>query len=82
MDFTEDLNDIKTFISKVDATGGGDFPEDVQGGFHEALKMKWQPNSIKMAFHIFDAPGHGRDICPNGGDDYPNGSPDGHKIQD
>ena len=35
-----------------------------------------------MAFHIFDAPGHGKDICPTGGDSYPGGSPDGHKIQD
>jgi hypothetical protein len=33
-----------------------------------------------MAFHIFDAPGHGKDICPGGGDNYPKGSPDGHKI--
>jgi hypothetical protein len=42
--------------------------------------MKWEDSSIKMAFHIFDAPGHGKDICPDGGDDYPQGSPDGHKI--
>jgi hypothetical protein len=51
----------------------------VQGGFHEALKLKWEPSSIKTAFHIFDAPGHGKDIC-DAGDSYPNGSPEGHKI--
>ena len=60
--------------------GGGDFPEDVQGGFYEALRQDWLDNSVKMAFHIFDAPGHGKDICPTGGDSYPSGSPDGHKI--
>ena len=35
-----------------------------------------------MAFHIFDAPGHGKDICPDYFDNYPAGSPDGYKIQD
>ena len=35
-----------------------------------------------MAFHIADAPGHGKDICDEGGDHYPNGSPDGFKLQD
>lgn len=44
--------------------------------------MNWEANSIKTAFHIFDAPGHGKDICPDGGDSYPAGSPEGHKIQD
>lgn len=78
-EFTDDLEKIKKFISAVNANGGGDFPEDVQGGFHKALGMDWSANSIKQAFHIFDAPGHGKDICPHG-DDYPKGSPDGHKI--
>jgi hypothetical protein len=80
-DFTEDIEDIKQFISKVTANGGGDFPEDVQGGFDKALKLKWDENSVKTAFHIFDAPGHGRDICDKG-DSYPAGSPEGFKIQD
>jgi hypothetical protein len=66
----------------VNATGGGDFPEDVQGGFNKALGMAWDATSIKTAFHIFDAPGHGKDLCPGGGDDFPGGSPDGYKLQD
>jgi hypothetical protein len=65
-EFTEDIEKVKNFISGVYASGGGDFPEDVQGGFHKALNMNWEPRSIKTAFHIFDAPGHGRDICPDG----------------
>ena len=44
--------------------------------------MKWEINSIKSIFHIADAPGHGKDICDGWGDSYPNGSPDGHKLQD
>jgi hypothetical protein len=84
-EFTSDLEKIKKYISGVNTVSGGyndDFPEDVQGGFHEALKRDWKANSIKMAFHIFDAPGHGKDICPDYRDSYPAGSPDGHKIQD
>ena len=56
-------------------------PEDVQGGFHKALGMSWEKDSIRSVFHIADAPGHGKEIC-DGYDRYPNGSPDGHKIQD
>ena len=80
-DFSDDVNDVKKFIATVSANGGGDFPEDVQGGFNKALNMKWGADSVKQVFHIFDAPGHGKDIC-DGGDDYPAGSPEGFKIQD
>jgi len=79
MDFSEDLDAVKAFIAKVSADGGGDFAEDVQGGFNKALNMKWAPDSVKQVFHIFDAPGHGRDIC-DWGDDYPAGSIEGFKI--
>lgn len=63
----------------MSASGGGDNPEDVQGGLNKALNLKWTPNSIKQAFLICDAPGHGKDICTDH-DDYPGGSPDGFKI--
>ena len=58
-----------------------DWPEDVQGGFNIALNdLKWSENSAKFAFHIADAPGHGKDICETV-DQFPGGSPDGHRIQ-
>ena len=81
MDFSENLDAVKSFISKQAASGGNDMPEDVQGGFHKALGMNWESDSIKSIFHIADAPGHGREMC-DGHDRYPNGSPDGHKLQD
>jgi hypothetical protein len=37
-EFTSDLEKMKRHISGVNADGGADWPEDVQGGFHEALK--------------------------------------------
>ena len=81
IDFSENLDIVKTFISKQSASGGNDMPEDVQGGFHKALGMSWEPDSIRSVFHIADAPGHGKDICDDW-DNYPKGSPDGHRIQD
>ena len=83
IDFSENLDTVKNFISKQDAcfSPGNDLAEDVQGGFHKALGMNWEKDSIRSVFHIADAPGHGEDIC-NYGDKYPEGSPDGHKIQD
>ena len=56
-------------------------PEDVQGGFHKALGMSWESDSIKSIFHIADAPGHGEGMS-GWGDSYPKGSPDGHKLSD
>ena len=81
IDFTEDVDKVKSKISAQSAMGGGDFPEDVQGGFNKALQLDWSKESIKTTFHIADAPGHGKDICEYG-DSYPNGSPDGFKVQD
>ena len=71
--------------------GGNDLPEDVQGGFNKALQLSWGADSIKQTFHIADAPGHGKDITGDDSsqkmfsfayDNYPNGSPDGFKLQD
>lgn len=80
--FTEDLDDVKAFISKVKADGGRDWPEDVQGGLQQALGQNWIPNSVKQAFLICDAPGHGVDLTNDPiTDDYPGGSPDGYTVQ-
>lgn len=81
-DFTDDIELVKTFISKQVADGGRDWPEDVQGGLDQALKATWSPNSIKQAFLIADAPGHGVDISGDPiCDEYPGGSPDGFNIR-
>ena len=79
--FSEDLDGAVKFIATMRATGGGDAPEDVQGGLNQALKMEWTEGSIKQLFLICDAPGHGKDIW-DGHDNHPKGSPDGYKIQD
>lgn len=81
--FTENINEVKSFIAKTNAQGGADMPEDVQGGFNKALQQDWGLHSAKQVFMICDAPGHGKDLTGNKGsfaDDFPNGSPDGFKL--
>ena len=78
MDFTEAVNDVKEKIKAQTADGGGDTPEDVQGAFHKALRMSWNPDSIKNIVFISDAPGHGFWRY----DDFPNGLPEGYKLED
>ncbi|RHZ72289.1 hypothetical protein Glove_243g57 [Diversispora epigaea] len=76
LDFTTTYNDFKSYLYNVPATGGGDTPEDVLGGLHEAItKMTWK-NSIRIILHVCDAPPHGLRFT-NLSDDYPDGDPHG-----
>lgn len=69
--FTENIQEIKQFISSVKAEGGGDFPEDVTGGMRRCLDEAWSEVSTKQVFHIFDAPCHGKQYHNSQSDDYP-----------
>jgi len=73
MDFSPSVNDFKTFLASICATGGDDAPEDMAGAIKEANELAWE-NPTKIAFIIADAPCHGREF--HGYDDsYPDGSP-------
>jgi hypothetical protein len=80
MEFSEDLTKVKDYIAKVRASGGGDTPEDVVGGLDKCLKQSWTDGSSKQVFLICDAPCHGKEYN-NGDDSYPNGSPEGLKLE-
>jgi len=80
-DFTYLDQEMKKFISKRKAKGGGDAPEDVQGALHQALNLSWIENSIKLCFFVADAPCHGRQYH-NCNDDYPSGNPNGLVLED
>ena len=77
-----DISSFESFVSKIEATGGEDTCEDVQGGLKLALMQDWTVEATKKVVFICDAPGHGSDI--NGGewDDYPGGSLEGLQIKD
>ncbi len=57
--FTSDLKQFAASLATVDAGGGGDYPEDVQEGLHDALeKLEWRDRGVRLAFLIGDAPPH------------------------
>ena len=58
--FTFDLGKVKEFISKIEADGGDDTCEDVQGGLFKCLGLNWTPGSTRQVFLICDAPCHGK----------------------
>jgi hypothetical protein len=57
---TQDLAGFATKVSRIQASGGGDTPEDMNAGIHDALtKLDWSQESVaRLAFVIADAPPH------------------------
>ena len=58
--FTSDVSAFQKEIADVSADGGGDTPEDVQQGLHDALvKPSWRdPGTVKLVLLVGDAPPH------------------------
>jgi len=60
LDFTDDSSKFENFVARVRARGGADYCEDVFSGFDSVLNnLSWR-NSIRMLYHIADAPCHGK----------------------
>lgn len=59
LDFTPSTDQVRSFLDKLEATGGGDTPEDVLGGIKQALDATWSQQT-RCIIHIADAPPHGR----------------------
>ena len=56
--FTEDLQAFQSSLDQVEASGGGDTPEDLQAALQEAMKMSWNRGGVRLAFVVTDAPPH------------------------
>jgi Mg-chelatase subunit ChlD len=58
--FSTDLQGFAAKVSKIQASGGGDTPEDMNAGIHTAVsQLQWSDESVaRMAFVIADAPPH------------------------
>lgn len=82
-EFSYDTDHVKKFIAQQSASGGGDAPEDVQGGLRRALDLNWsdKDDSVKLAYLVADAPCHGKQYhsCA---DDHPQGNPAGLILED
>ena len=63
---TNNMENLKKNIGKIEACGGGDTPEDWVEGYNLALseEMKWR-NGIKLIIHIADAGAHGKEFSKN-----------------
>jgi len=81
LDFVEDVNEFVKFVSKIKPSGGDDICENVFGGMEQTLKLNWK-SSVKMVYHILDAPQHGtmyyraKQNVKNSWDEYPKGNPE------
>ena len=81
--FTKDINVFKAKLQSIEATGGGDIPEDVLGGLAKAAKMEWPESSgTRVLFHLGDAPPHGSRFFSGGHDEYSNGHPSDMSVDD
>jgi len=69
--FKNYADSLVSFLDSVKAMGGGDLPEDVNGGLREVLKLEWA-SSTKCLIHFGDSPCHGVKFH-NCKDDYPEG---------
>jgi hypothetical protein len=56
--FSEDLEVFQSSLQHVEASGGGDTPEDLQAALEEAMKMSWNRGGVRLAFVVTDAPPH------------------------
>ena len=61
LDFRDNVEEVKKFLKNIEATGGDDVAEDVNGAFQKMLKLSWE-SSTRVVVHIADAPCHGRDF--------------------
>jgi len=58
--FTDDAEAIRRVLNGLSAVGGGDGPEAVYDGVHDACtKMAWRPHACRFALLVGDAPPHG-----------------------
>jgi len=73
---TDNVDNVKNFVAAIQASGGGDAPEDLPGGMNKALEsIKWKSEK-KLCIIICDAPCHGK-MFHELGDSYPEGDPTG-----
>jgi hypothetical protein len=66
LNFTSNIVELREFLSKLHAKGGGDSPEDYVGAIDLVKTLDWtlDDNKVrKVVIMIADAPPHGKDFC-------------------
>lgn len=78
-DFTSNIKTVHKEISKLKPSEGGDTPEAVADGLHDArTRLSWDTNAYKVLLLVGDAPPHGREYNSLADDHFPDGCPKGH----
>jgi Mg-chelatase subunit ChlD len=58
-DFTPDVAQFQQLLASVRADGGGDTPESLNEGLHNAIQsVGWADDAVRLAFLVADAPPH------------------------
>jgi Mg-chelatase subunit ChlD len=58
-DFTPDVAQFQQLLASVRADGGGDTPEALNEGLHEAIQsVGWADDAVRLTFLVADAPPH------------------------
>jgi len=85
--FTFEVKTVRDRMQKLLGTdppltpATGDFPEDVMGGFKQALSLEWKSDA-RIMIHMGDRPPHGSDFQHAAGEDlYADGDPDGESPE-
>ncbi|TXT57427.1 MAG: hypothetical protein BAJATHORv1_10129 [Candidatus Thorarchaeota archaeon] len=78
-DFTDDIKQVHKKISSLKPSEGGDTPEAVADGIHDArTKLSWGSEAYKVLLLVGDAPPHGSRYNSLGDDYFSRGCPDGY----
>jgi hypothetical protein len=56
---SNDINQIKKFVTEIERTGGGDLPEALEVAICKSVDLKWRHLSKKAMVIVGDAPPHG-----------------------
>jgi hypothetical protein len=61
--FTSSVDEFRRNLGAQKAEGGGDYPEAMEVGLEEAVKMQWRTaETARVMFLVADAPPHAQDI--------------------
>lgn len=59
LDFTKNVEELKSYLENLRITGGGDEAEDVLGGLEYIMDLDFREGSTRLILHFADAPCHG-----------------------
>ena len=63
--FTDNIQEVITFLNRLTAQGGDDIPEDVLGALDQCLTLNWSATNARFIVLVTDAPGHGPELNSN-----------------